>query len=171
MMNNRACRQIQRAALWVAALLAAGCPFSSEHPLGSPEQAITDESLMGNWKTAEGSEEQLAITIRSSGERELLIAAKNPEEEPETFRAFVTELDGEKFLNIRDEQWFLLNYRLAGGRLLLRIVDDELFESKTFASPEDLRAFVRQNLANPLLYGGEYEPEWDWELDRAGTGG
>ncbi len=165
-MKDRALRRLLRATVCAAALLAIACPFGSEHPLGSPAEAITDDSLVGTWKTPQGSEEQLAISISSSEERELIIAAEDPQE-TKTLRAFVIELEGERFLNVRDEQWFLVNYRVEGGRLLLRVVDDELFESKSFTSPEELRAFVSQNLANPHLYGGESEPEWDWVLDRA----
>jgi hypothetical protein len=171
MMSNRAVRQFHRATFCAAALLAAACPFSSEHPLGNPAEAIADDSLIGTWKTTQGSEEHLTITIRSSGERELLIEAEDPEEEPETLQAFVTELDGERFLNVRDEQWFLVNYRIEGGRLMLRIVDDELFESSSFASPEELRDFMRQNLADPRLYGAANGPDWDWELDRGESDG
>jgi len=161
---------IRWSALCAAALLLAACPYGSEFPLGSPADAVEDEALIGTWETLAGGTEDLTLIISSFGGRELLIRAENPEEEPETLRAFVSAVDGERFLNIQDEDWILVNYRIEEGRLLLRIVDDELFESQSFTSPEELRAFVRQHLADPLLYGEEDGPEWDWKLDRAAPG-
>ena len=121
--------------------------------------------------TPQASDEDFTLTIRGSGAGEYLLLAESPdEEEPESVRAFVSTVDGEKFLNIRDEEWILVNYRVSGDLLQLRLVDDQLFESRTFASPEDLRAFVRQNLADPRLYGGQKEGDWDWELERGGPG-
>jgi hypothetical protein len=154
-----------------ATLLVAGCPFSAEFPLSGPAEAIADATLLGAWKTATDSEEQFTLRIRDTGNGELRIVAESPEEQPESFPAFVSAIGDEVFLNLQDTaeggQWFFANYRIAGGWLLLRLVDDELFESKTFASSEDLRAFVLQNLADPRLYGGEQGEAWDWVLERS----
>jgi hypothetical protein len=154
-----------------ATLLVAGCPFSAGFPLSGPAEAISDPALLGAWKTAAGSEEQFTLRISSSGNGELRIVAEGPEEESESFPAFVSALGDEVFLSLQDTaeggQWFFANYRILGGRLLLRLVDDELFESQTFASSEALRAFVLQNLADPRLYGGEQGEEWDWVLERS----
>jgi len=79
--------------------------------------------------TSKASDEDFTLTIRGSGAGEYLLLAESPDEkEPESFRAFVSTVDGEKFLNIRDEEWILVNYRVSGDLLRLRLVDDELFE-------------------------------------------
>jgi hypothetical protein len=170
-MNVTAFQKVLWPALGITALLLAGCPYGSEYPLGSPADAVADGALLGTWITPQASDEDFTLTIRTSGAGEYLLEAESPdEEEPESFRAFVSTVDGEKFLNIQDEEWILVNYRVSGDLLQLRLVDDELFESRTFASPEDLRDFVRQNLADPRLYGGEKEGDWDWELERGGPG-
>ena len=167
-MNLTTSQKVFWLALGVAVLLFAGCPYGSEYPLGSPADAVADSALLGTWMTPQASDEDFTLTIRGSGAGEYLLLAESPDEkEPESFRAFVSTVDGEKFLNIRDEEWILVNYRVSGDLLQLRLVDDELFESRTFASPEDLRAFVRQNLADPRLYGGQKEGDWDRELERA----
>lgn len=142
--------------LFAAALLLAGCPYGSEFPLGSPEAAILDEALLGTWEAVDGEDEESPLTIRVSGDRQLLIT-----QESESIPAFVSELEAERFLNIRDaQQYFYARYRIQDDRLLLQIVDEELFEGTTFTSTEELRAFVRAHLADPRLYAGEDYQEW-----------
>jgi hypothetical protein len=157
--------------LVAAAVLLAGCPYGSEFPLGSSAEAIADPELLGVWHTAADSEENFSLTMSRSGGAELLITADSPGEESESYMAFVSAVGGEFFLNIQDApetgQWYFANYRLLGERLLLRLVDDVLFEPQSFASPEDLRAFLLENLDNPGLYGGDRSEEWDWELERS----
>jgi hypothetical protein len=166
-MKQRFFRSVRCSALLAAAFLLAGCPYGSDYPIGSPADAVAEDALLGTWKATGEDEEQLTVTIRSSGERGYVITAENPEEdEPESLQAFVSALDGERFLNIQEEQWYFANYRILDGRLLLRIVDDALFGSRTFAAPEDLRAFLRENLGDPRLYGEADGQEWDWVLDR-----
>jgi len=156
-MSNKALKKIRWPLLLAALLLLAGCPYGSEFPLGSPEEAILDEALLGTWEAVDGQDEEPPLTIRSAGDRLLLITSEDSaEEEAEPIPAFVSELEGERFLNIRDaRQYFYARYKVQGDRLLLRIVDEELFEGKTFSSTEELRAFVRANLTDPRLYAGE----------------
>ena len=162
--------------LWLASLatvlVLAGCPYSSEHPIGSSAEAVWDDSLLGAW-VATQENEKVTIKIQGRGDTGYLITAEGAgDKETAEIEAFVTAVEGEKFLNLREtpgsqgEEWYFANYRLENGRLLLRLVDDALFESHSFASSEELRAFIRANLKDPRLYGGEPEPgqEWDWEL-------
>jgi hypothetical protein len=153
--------------LFTAAVFLTACPYGSEHPIGSPADAVADAALLGTWNATGEDGEELTVTIRSSGDSGYVITAESPEGgEPESISAFVSDVDGERFLNIRDEGWYFANYRILDGRLRLRVVDDALFESRTFVCPEDLRAFVRENLGDPRLYGEADEPEWDWVLER-----
>ena len=79
--------------------------------------------------TSKASDEDFTLTIRGSGAGEYLLLAESPDDkEPESFRAFVSTVDGEKFLNIQDEEWILVNYRVSGDLLQLRLVDDKLFK-------------------------------------------
>lgn len=160
-----------RALLTSLALLLAGCPYGSEFPLGSPAEAIDDTALPGAWLSR--GDEDFTLFIRSSGGAELALAAESPGEEPAVYRAYASAVGGERFLSVLEAesgQWYLANYRLQSGRLLLRLVEEELFESRTFASGAELRAFLLQNLEDPRLYGGPETEEWDWVLERAASG-
>jgi hypothetical protein len=153
-------------------LLLAGCPYGSEFPLGSPQQGVRDDALLGAWKPAAESEEDFTLTFRSAGGADLSVLAESPDEEPAGYPAFVSEVGGRRFLNLRDDEdsgrWYFANYRLHEGRLQLRLVDDELIGARTFPSAEELRAFLQDNLEDPRLYGGHSAEEWDWELERQG---
>jgi len=164
-------RTSRLALLAAAALLLAGCPYGSEFPLGSPQQAIRDDALLGSWKPAAESEEDFLLTFRSEGGAALSLLAESPGEEPASYPAFVSELGGRRFLNLRDTEdsgrWYFANYLFHQGRLRLRLVDDELIGERTFRSTEELAAFLREHLDDPRLYGGQGEEEWDWELERS----
>jgi hypothetical protein len=157
--------------LAAAVLLLAGCPYGSEFPLGSPQQGIRDDALLGSWKPAAESEEDFLLTFRSEGGTTLSVLAESPGEEPASYPAFVSELGGRRFLNLRDTEdsgrWYFANYRFQEGRLRLRLVDDELIGERTFPSAEELAAFLQGHLDDPRLYGGQGEQEWDWELERS----
>jgi hypothetical protein len=158
--------------LAVATLVLAGCPYGSEFPLSDPAEAVIDQALLGVWAGQSDDGDIIAMDIRASGAGRLAIVAADPtESDAESVPAFVTVIGGEKFLNVHDEAWFFLNYRIAAGTLRLRLVDDALFEGTSHASPAELRAFIQAHLADPLLYGrekGEAEA-WDWVLQRSGA--
>ena len=155
--------------LFAATLLLAGCPYASEFPLGDPAEAVADAALLGAWRPAVEGEEEFTLTFRSSGGGQLTVTAESPEEEQASYPAFVSEAGAERFLNLREEaesgRWYFANYRLEGDRLLLRLVDDELFEGQELPGPAELRDFLRLHLDDPRLYGGTQE--WDWVLERA----
>jgi hypothetical protein len=145
--------------LLTAALLLTGCPYGSEFPLGSPAEGIDDAALLGTWKPTAESEEDFSLTISYAGGAPLTLTAESPGEETASYPAFTSAVGGELFLNIQDTaeagQWYFANYRLHEGRLRLRLVDDELIGSQTFASAGELRAFLQRNLEDPRLYGGK----------------
>lgn len=173
-MSDRATPRAVWPVLMAAVLVLAGCPYSSKHPIGSRADAVRDNSLLGTWEATQENE-KVTITIQGRVDTGYLITAEGAgEEETTEIEAFVTAVDGDKFLNLREtpgsqgEEWYFANYRIENGRLLLRLVDDALFESRSFASSEELRAFIRANLKDPRLYAGEPEAGqgWDWEFRR-----
>ena len=106
----------------------------------------------GQWVTIEflrfNEKEYVAWSREPDGEAEKIVA----------YRAFITEIEGERFLNAQEldaepgRAWSFANYRISGDTLSLRFVDDALFSSRTFESSDSLREFVRKNLHDPRLY-------------------
>lgn len=151
-----------------AALLAAlscclaACPFSYDLPLGAPADTIRDNALAGSWKMQDPESGQwVTIEFLRFNEKEYVAWSREPDGEAEkivAYRAFITEIEGERFLNAQEldaepgRAWSFANYRISGDTLSLRFVDDALFSSRTFESSDSLREFVRKNLHDPRLY-------------------
>lgn len=157
----------------VAALLLFGCPLASERPLSDPATAVVDPALLGTWKTTD-AETQETSTIRflpfNGREMAGIGSDTGSDGEIAAYRVFATIVNGERFLNLQElredgeVEWYFARYRVEGDVLTLRLVDDALFGSRTFASSDALRTFVQQNLDDPKLYGGTEteEPPLVW---------
>jgi hypothetical protein len=161
----------------LAVLALAACPYSSEQPLSDPAAAATDPALVGTWKFQDPeTQEWVTLSFFSYDEHELV--AFTPGDaggKADAYRMFVTVIDSEKFLNVRelgekaDGEWFFVNYRVADGRLVLRVLEDELFGKTPFATSEALRSFVQRSLADPRLYSTDDTGQPEMTLQRADT--
>jgi len=143
-------------------LLLAACPYSSVWTLGDPAQAPMDSALVGDWNAQDPESKQVVtITFLPYNAHELVAFSRDaddPHGKVESYRAFVTVIDGVNFLNMQElgaqaaRDWTYASYRIDGKNLSLRFVDDSLFGSRTFDSSEALREFIRRNLRSPGLY-------------------
>ncbi|MBW2039215.1 MAG: hypothetical protein JRI46_06415 [Deltaproteobacteria bacterium] len=151
-----------------------GCPYDSEVPLSKSSKAKIDKELLGEWKFADEKEQESGtISIRQFNNHELVIymlvehKSKGGEIECEIYRAFVTVIKDEKFLNVQKigmfkeskESWTIVNYVLSGDTFKNRLVDDKLFKKlkKPITSSRALYRFVKQNLHNKDLYDGGFQ--------------
>ena len=158
-----------------AILLLAGCPLVSDYPLSDPKASRIDQTLIGKWKAENPDpKEQGIFTLFPFDEHELVGFARGDQPgETEAIRAFTTEVEGERFLNVRELDsgsmgWYLLRYRIEGSKLLMRLVDEGLFHGAGVSSSAQLLDFIRLNAANPRLYAPErdkvpYDLTWTRE--------
>jgi len=172
----RTARRAFRAAVLAGALIfLAGCPYSSDVPLGDPASAVIDRALPGTWRLEDPeTHEKFTLTFASFNGHEMVGFSSEGEGKPiSAFRLFVTPVGGERFLNVQElkddsaPQWYLARYRVSGDTLSLRLVDDGLFGSKTFSSPQALQEFVASRLADPRLFGSPQDETPDMLLTRA----
>ena len=153
----RAFAGIRWAAAAAAVLLLAACPFSSDTPLADPSAGVQERGLAGSWKMQDPeSREWVTLSFHLFNDHEY-VAVSQDNEKLEVYRVIATTVGGEGFLNVRqidsnDNGWYFVRYQLTGGQLYLRFVDDGLFRSRIFTTPTDLRSFVHDHLADPLLY-------------------
>jgi hypothetical protein len=140
-----------------------GCPYDSEVPLGRSELAHIDKGLVGNWLYRNNDQKESGIvTISPFSESELLIVVREEGKSTHDFyRAFVSIVDGEKFLNIQEikptdekRSWMFVNYSVANSELTIGIVEDKLFKDK-IASSIALNDFIQANIKNRDLYGSD----------------
>jgi hypothetical protein len=163
---------VRFALLAVLLLALSGCPFSSPLPLSDPLAARPDPVLSGHWRTQDPeSGEWNTLTILSFNDHEMVgFAPDRTTGKVDAFRIFPTKVGAESFLNFqelgkKDDEWFFARYQVVDDRLRLKIVDDGLFEKRRFSSSADLREFIRQHLADPLLYAADTDQptETVWE--------
>jgi hypothetical protein len=140
-----------------------GCPYDSEVPLTRSEDATIDAELLGKWiyrnrTTADAG----MLTIAPFNEHEfLIILREDGKNGRDYYRAFVSSIDGVKFLNLQTikptaekKSWTLVSYAISNGELTIRIVEDKLIKEKFSSSPA-LRGFVKANLKNKDLFGDD----------------
>jgi hypothetical protein len=159
--------------LLATTILLAGCPLVSDYPLSDPKASGVDQALVGEWKARVDEAEGWKIfTFLAFDEHELVGFAEGDEAGTiDSFRAFTTEIEGERFLNVRElgkspSGWYFLRYEVDGPRLAMAIVDDELFKDRTFAGSAELREHLRRNVSDPRLFSprsGEPTREMLWE--------
>lgn len=80
----------------------AGC--YSDHSLATLEQAVFDERLLGNWlfPGSEDGSDVTEIVVARFNEKEYVAAPAHEFSPKEGIRFFVTEIDGQRFLNAQD---------------------------------------------------------------------
>ena len=144
------------------AMVLCGCPLVSEHPLSDPTTAVIDEALLGVWKTQDPeSGEWRQLTFQSLDEHGLVaFTPADKADAVDSFRVFTTEMDGVRFLNIRElgtgtSGWYFLRYVIDGRKLVLTLIDDGLFQDRIFTGSADLYEFVHQNISDPRLYASK----------------
>jgi hypothetical protein len=154
-------------------LLLYGCPYTSNEPLSEPSSAVVDPALIGAWRTRDGEtgEWQRLVFARFNEHETVSCARDDASGEVSLSRTFLTEIGGERFLNIRelgadDEPWYVALCVLEGDRCTLRFIDDGLFDSRTFGSTEERRQFIRAHLADPLLYAAAGDTPMVMVLER-----
>ena len=150
------------ALVFLVFLCLCGCPYESEFPLSPSSEAKIDKELIGKWKfQCEKEEQSGTITIYQFNEHEYLILLKEEgEEDIDLMRAFGTTIDDHKFLNTQDinsanakeREWFFVNYSVFNDRLVLKYVEDRIFENKIINSSQELYQLMKENLSNKELY-------------------
>jgi len=143
-------------------LCLAGCPYQSEFPLSASREATIDRELIGRWQfQCEKEEQSGTITIYQFNEHEYLILLKEENDEDiDLMRAFGTAIDEHKFLNTQDidsknakeREWFFVNYSVSNDKLVLKYVEDRIFENKIINSSQELYNFMKENLNHKDLY-------------------
>jgi hypothetical protein len=146
-----------------AVLLLAGCPYGSDQPLADPGLAVLDPALIGTWQAQDPETgETLSFSFVPFNDHEIVGFSReigSDDTAISVFRIFVTRVGQQGFLNVQElggdsrRQWYFGRYRFAGDALMVRLVDDTLFGSKTFATTDALQGFVLANLGDPRLYG------------------
>jgi hypothetical protein len=145
--------------LYATLLSLSGCPYDSDVPLTRSEDACIDTELWGSWLfKSTNPKDSETITIFPFNEHELLIISQEEDKiNPDYYRAFISIINTDKFLNVQrissfgeKKSWILLKYSVANGELTSRVVYDRLFKEK-FTSSAALSEFIKSHLKDEDL--------------------
>jgi hypothetical protein len=143
--------------------LATGCPYESCNPLGKPSDAKIDEKLLGGWKFEDKEKKESGlVTISRFNDSELLIIIKDEGKgEQGIMRGFVTEIDGEKFLNLQDikggytdRKWIFVRYATGECSLTYRVVNDTIVTGGSDREMSSGQVFelIKRNVGKKSIY-------------------
>lgn len=153
-------RNLNLLSLLIIFLLFVGCPYLSNIPLDSNQNAKIDKKLIGTWRNpVEQSASLTILNIYQFNEREYLILIEE-ESEIALYGAHVTLLDGHKFLNVHrlesepqeKLEYAFVNYQVHNDTLFLQIIEDQII-TEQFNNSKKLRKFIIENLKNANLFG------------------
>jgi hypothetical protein len=144
-------------------LLLAGCPYESTEPMSAPAGAEIDGKLLGRWQYEDKATKEVGfLTISQFNENEVLIVMEEEgKKSPDTMRAFVTDIDGRKFLNVQevkgkyqDRKWMFVSYKTGDCSLTFRVVNDSLAPAgreKELGSRQ-VYELIKKNLGNEKIF-------------------
>jgi hypothetical protein len=163
--------------LLAISLFLCGCPYESEFPLTTPEIAQIDRDLIGNWRFIQSERDKAAtLSIYPFNDHEIIFISLEEDKKISAYRAFVTNINGEKFLNVQEidqsenkRHWLFVNYSITSNRLTLRILEDTLMKNEKIDTPQALSGFVGKNLKEKDLYGEDSEMVFERLLKNNGS--
>jgi hypothetical protein len=95
-------RLIGLAALVLALVFTAGCPYTSKVPLGQPDRNNFDLRLLGLWEGYDHAEDVGPVLVLSFNDAEYYVETQNEENEPDRYRAYIVKVDGQNFLQLNE---------------------------------------------------------------------
>lgn len=147
-------RTLQFLFLLPLAILMTGCPYSSEVPLGDPQESVIDPALLGKWVTCHQGDVVSTDTlwIMEFNRHEYLIVFNQSREGKcliECGRGFITVIDKTKILNftgLGEPARFNFNrYEMKGSLMITSSASDQ-FIRDTFTSSGALCTYFRNNM-------------------------
>lgn len=123
-----------------------GCPYKSDFPIDVPAIKV-NPSLLGKWESKNSSEE--IYNVSKENDFTYKIEKKNKDsKEPTVYYAHASDVDGETFLNLREDgtaiEYYLYKLELNSSvsKATLRSVTENITEK--FGSSAELKAFIKK---------------------------
>ena len=135
-----------------------GCPYHSSVAIDTPSVSI-DTKLLGKWQKRTSDDETYIITQKDNNSYSILEKAKKPTEgsEPKKYTAFLSIVNGTKFLNLYDPSEDTKTYYFyklvmndeTGGFSLYPVTE---YVTETFGTSDSLKMFVKANMGLSFFY-------------------
>ena len=148
-----------------------GCPYRTEHSLGTPGADKVDAALIGHWKSVEKSALVSELTIDTADAYELVVeileSGSEFEEQTTKFFGFTTKFADHNWVYFWPDRadgpqgYYYFTYHFDDeGKLVTR----ELTESKAKAANPETRADFKKYIEENMEEGEILSPELKWAL-------
>ncbi len=142
--------------LFILTVMLAGCPYGSSIPLDTTGKKINNE-LLGTWEPKSSSTDKYVITKDNDFTYKITKTSKDSKE-PSVYKAYLTDLDGETFLNLweengsTDKTYYLYKLELngSGTKVTLSGVTENITEK--FSTGEEMKAFFKKYKGLSFFY-------------------
>ena len=141
-------------------LLFTGCPYDAETSLGAPVVGSLDARLLGQWTWTDTSTHAVTrFTITKHSTSEYAVETREQDNTVEQYRAHITSVGAEPFLNIRElkkaeakSSFSFARYTLSdAGVLTLRFVGDKAVPKSLAADRAGLVKYLSTRLQGTVL--------------------
>lgn len=139
----------------------AGC--YADKPIAPAGQAVFDDRLLGRWLFPQGEDEEpLEIVVARFAGNEYVVSPARDFSEKEALRVFVTEVDGQRFLNAQDLNPDLGERGYMFARYSFRSPDEGVLEvpgldaiPHEVDTSDELARLFAQAAGSPDFYSGQ----------------
>ena len=151
------------AILICAGFMFMGCPYHSTVAIDTPSVSI-DTKLIGKWQKRTSDDDTYVITKKDDYSYDILDKEKSPSagSEPKKYTAFLSVVNGTKFLNLYDPSedtktyyFYKLDMNDETGGFSLSPVTEYITE--TFGTSDSLKTFVKANMGLSFFYEAKDE--------------
>jgi len=151
---------LQLALLAGLMLVLQGCPYGTEVAIDDPSVKI-DEKLLGKWEAKNSGDYMYTVTKKDDFNYKFEKTGKTSPEAT-LYTAFISIVDGVKFLNISEDASSTKTYYLyklemstSGAKATLLPVTENITEK--FATPAELKAFIKKHMGLSFFYSKDKE--------------
>ncbi len=133
-----------------------GCPYGSQIPLDTTGKKI-NPVLLGTWEPKSSSDDQYKITKEDEFTYKIVKTSKNAKE-PAVYKAYLSDLDGDTFLNLWEENgssektyyFYKLELNSSNTKATLSSVTENITEK--FTTGEEMKAFFKKYKGLSFFY-------------------
>src|ERR1700739_1080050 len=152
--------------LCCCSILFTGCPYNSEVTIDTPTAVKIDTKLIGKFQ--QRSSDDVTYVVKQKDDNTYSIVEKHkktegpPPQENKTYNAFLSDVDGIKFLNLFEPDQDTKSYYFykiefdaeTDGFTLFPMTD---YITEKFTTSADLKKFVQQYKSLSFFYGSKEE--------------
>lgn len=134
------------------------CPYHSTVPIDAPGVNI-DTKLLGKWQKRTSDDDTYIITKKDNFNYEILDKEKSPAEgsKPKKYDAFLSVVNGTKFLNLYDEgddtkTYYFYKIEFSDETEGFSLAPVTEYITETFGTSDSLKTFVKANMGLSFFY-------------------